>query len=68
MDDIKIIKLEPNDIIIVTYNISLDREFINNSSEALQKMFPNCIVVVNRPDIITDIQVLRNPQEGVFHK
>ena len=68
MDDIKIIKLEPNDIIIVTYNISLDREFINHSSETLQKMFPNCIVVANRPDIIADIQVLRNPQEGVFHK
>lgn len=63
MDDIKVIKLEPNDIIIVTYGASLDREFVNSSSEALQKMFPNCIIVPNRSDIIANIQVLRNPKE-----
>ena len=67
MDDIKVIKLEPNDIILVTYNCALDREFVNSSSEALQKMFPNCVVVANRPDVITYIQVLRNP-EGAFKK
>lgn len=64
MDDIKVIKLEPYDVVLLTYAAGIDSDAIENQRKAWQKLFPECIVVVNRSDYIQNISILRNP-EGV---
>lgn len=62
MDNIKIIQLQLYDVIIITYGKTMEREMISENVKKMQKLFPDCILIPNREDIITDIQVLRNPE------
>lgn len=64
MDNIKVIKLEPYDVVLLTYAAGIDSDAIENQRKVWQKLFPECIVVVNRSDHIQNISILRNP-EGV---
>lgn len=64
MDEIKVIKLEPYDVILLTYAAGIDADIIENQRKSWQKLFPECVVVVNRNDYIQNISILRNP-EGV---
>jgi hypothetical protein len=64
MDGIKVIKLEPYDVILLTYATYIDADTVENQRKSWQKLFPECVVVVNRNDYIQNIFILRNP-EGV---
>ena len=63
MDDIKVIKIEPYDVLLLTYGPTMDANFIEDQRKSWQKLFPKCVVIANRNDVLHNIVVLKNPNE-----
>lgn len=63
MDDIKVIKIEPYDVLLLTYGPTMDADFIEDQRKSWQKLFPNCVIIANRNDVLHNIVILKNPNE-----
>ena len=59
----EILKIEPYDTMIVTFGQGVEREHINQMCEKLQKWFHPVVIIPNREDIITNIQVIRKEEQ-----